>query len=141
MFAVYGVLLLALSVLLFVWAYGQFRAPTPKEWTTSGLAANVIVLGVISLLAFGVGMIIKGAVNYGTEAIQAWHLAQIAGIVIVTYFLGRRLGRRSMSTAPLQASTVGTLEGAVAGAANDSDPGRPRPAQGAGRRFGRRRAA
>jgi len=128
MLAVFGVLLLALSAMLFIWAYGQFRAANPRRWTTSGVTANVVVLTVISLLAFGVGMIIKDAVNSATGTIQASHLALIAGIVLASIVLGRRLGRRAAQDAPLHAATVGTLEGTAAAAANDTDSsGRPRP--------------
>ena len=100
MLAVYGVLLLASSVLLFMWAYGQFRAPSPKKWTTSGTAANFVVLTVISLLAFGVGTAIKAAISFESGAIQIQHGALIAGIIVVGIVLGRWLIRQAASEAP-----------------------------------------
>jgi hypothetical protein len=141
MLAVYGVLLLALSALLFTWAYGQFRAPHPKAWTTGSLAANFVILVVIGLLAFGVGMIAKAALTFASGAIQGWHMALSAGIVVVGIALGRWLARRATPDAAM-AETLDGATSATAAPANDSAPdGPPRPAQGAGKRFGRRRAA
>lgn len=142
MLAVYGVLLLASSALLFTWAYGQFRRAVPKKWTTLESMSNAVVLTIIVLLSFGVGSLIQAAIGFANSPISVTDLAMMAAIVGVSVLAGRALRRQAAPymTEPSAAFAI-SQDGidTLAGAANDSGSGKgPRPASGS---RSRRRAA
>jgi hypothetical protein len=142
MLAVYGVLLLASSALLFTWAFGQFRRAAPKKWTTLESMSNAIVLTIIVLFSFGVASLIQAAIGFASSPVTVTDLAMIAAIVGVSVLAGRALRRQAAPhmAAPLAAFAM-SRDGIdmLAGAANDSGSGKgPRPASG---NRSRRRAA
>ncbi len=137
MFAVYGVLLLASAILFFLWAYGQFRRPAPKKWTTWESTSNAVVLTIIALLSFGVGLLIEAAITFESSPVSLAQAAMIAAIIAAGIVVGRVLWRRTALSGALRPADVSAPQAGVvlAAAANDPGPGdRPRPVRGAGRR-------
>lgn len=70
--------LIIAAVGLFTWSTVQFRRATPPRWTRSDIAANFIVLGLVSGLAFGSAFLIKGL---ATGGMVGW--LELAGLVVV----------------------------------------------------------
>ena len=138
MLAVYGVLLLASANLVFIWAYGQFRRAAPKKWTTWETTSNAVVLTIIALLSFGVGALIKAAIGFASSPISATQLAMIAAVVVVGIIGSRALRRQAAPymTAPSAEFAMSQTDiGTLAGAANDTGPGKgPKPVSGSRRR-------
>jgi len=78
MFTLIGFGLIAAAIAMFAWATVQFRRATPPRWTRSDFLANLIVLGLVSGLAFGSAFLIQGVAVGGTVG---W--AELAGLIVV----------------------------------------------------------
>lgn len=138
MTAAIGAALMASAVVVFAWAYGQYRRPNPASWTQSESATVGITLGMMSLLTFGLGTVIRALINAESSAIGIMDLALVAGAFAVAFALVPALTRPARAGAA--AGPAGA--GAVPLAANDPGPANPsRPGRSGGKTGKLRRAA
>jgi len=94
----------ALSILFFGLAFQQFRRPGQPRWLASDLAAQAICVVIVTLFAFGCGLLVKvvlareagnlAGLAYGT-VLAALALAGLAAVRLI--MLGRRSGAAAAS--------------------------------------------
>lgn len=143
--AMLGVGLLALTVLLFAWAYGEFRRPDPKAWTRSNLAATSISLAMTFLVAFAVVFVGNAFLTLGSETRWLQIAAVAGGCLVVCWFLVPRLlaPARRVAGAPAGDAGAGHVPSDTApqGPANDPRPTAPaQPGRPSGKPHKRRAA-
>lgn len=80
--AIFGVLLLAASTVLFSWAFIQVRRPNPRPWADSDLSVQLIVFTWIVALCAGVGLLAKAIDALETEPLTATQYAAVAAILV-----------------------------------------------------------
>ena len=83
MIAAIGACLMASAIVVFAWAYGQYRRPAPARWTVSEGITVALVMVMMSLLAFGFGMIVRAAVNTDTLSMRLLDIAIMVGAFVV----------------------------------------------------------
>lgn len=135
MYAVIGVLLVALGIVSFQFAYIQHNRPVPAPWTEPELSSQLFSVILLSVMVAGFGSIVHFLLFSGLAALTPLDIGLVVAIVAVTALLmsvqGRHWGR-------LQAAAQTAVAG-LQSSNDDSDPGRPPSSGVAGRR--RRRAA
>lgn len=67
MIAVYGLLVMAVSILLFTYAVLAFRRPSPPRWTTLPTMEATVTIGFTGAVAFGFGFLVKHLLGAKTE--------------------------------------------------------------------------
>lgn len=139
--AILGVGMLAVSALLFAWAYGQFRRPRPKSWTLGDLGGVSVTLTIVILTMFGVFHL--GAFLFNLESETRWlEIAAVtAGSLLVCWFAIPRLMAPALRAAEAQPTLVSPSMDTMPEPANDPRPAAPaRPKRSTGRP-GKHRAA
>lgn len=79
MHAVIGALLLAVTVVLFQFAYVHHRKPVPSRWTRHELASQVVCFAILTTLTAGVGLLGDFLMSLGA---QPFGLSE-AGLILV----------------------------------------------------------
>ncbi len=87
-----GVGILAMTLLLFGWAYGAMRRPDPKAWVDNEILASGIVFGLTAAVAMTLGLLVQAVIAYDTLLAETGPsvLAVAAGISVAAT-LGARL--------------------------------------------------
>lgn len=121
MYAVIGVLLLALGVVSFQFAYIQHNRPIPARWTKPELASQLVCVVLLSAMAAGVSCAAHFLIFSGFAALTAVDVGLAIAVVLFMVLLlvaqGRQWQRLQAAVAP---------GGPVLHSSNDdSDPGRP----------------
>lgn len=83
MLAVYGLLVMAVSVLLFTYAVLAFRRPMPPKWTTLPTMEATVTIGFTGAVAFGFGVLIKHLLGG-----KAQTFGMIEGILVAAILVG-----------------------------------------------------
>ncbi|MFC4353003.1 hypothetical protein ACFOW6_15745 [Fodinicurvata halophila] len=139
--AMLGVGMLAVTVLFFAWAYGQFRRPRPEAWTRGDLGGVTVTLTLVTLSMFSVFHLGAFLFDLGSET--RWlEISAVAGVALLLCWL---LVPRLMAPALRAANAHGALASSVTDTlpepANDPRPRAPARAKPATGKVGRRRAA
>ena len=83
MLAVYGLLVMAVSVLMFTYAVLAFRRPMPPKWTTLPTMEATVTIGFTGAVAFGFGVLIKHLLGG-----KAQTFGMIEGILVAAILVG-----------------------------------------------------
>ncbi len=83
MLAVYGLLVMAVSVLMFTYAVLAFRRPSPPKWTTLPAMEATVTIGFTGAVAFGFGVLIKHLLGG-----KAQTFGMIEGILVAAVLVG-----------------------------------------------------
>jgi hypothetical protein len=144
MIAAIGACLMASAIVVFAWAYGQYRRPAPARWTVSEGITVALVMVMISLLAFGFGMIVRAALNTDTLSMGAFETAIMVSAFAAAFALVpplTRPARAAQAIEPVVPIFTGTAA-AMPPPANEPGPTPPaRPAGGGGKSGKPRRVA
>ena len=92
--AVYGVLLVALSVVLHQFAYSQHRRPNPAAWTRAEMASQLICLATMAALGSGLGLIVHYFAKSKFADLTALNYGEFLAIVVVTVLVVAVLRRQ-----------------------------------------------
>ena len=140
--AVVGTLLLAGSVLLFGWAYIQYRRPNPASWTTWDLPVQFITIASMTLLGFSLGLFGRFATTFEQQTFGLLEAGIVAAIALVTYLLLSLQVRHWKRLCALEAGSAGSgaaiVDLPVGNGTGPGSPPRDRPKPG---RTQRRKAA
>ena len=137
MIAPIGAVLMASAVIVFAWAYGQYRRPTPAGWTESEGLTVVLVLFMMSLLTFGLGMIVRAVISTESLAMGALETGISGAAFIVAFALVPLLTRPARANqAPVMVVPVFTGTGATM-PSPANEPGPTLPVQPAGGKGGK----
>ena len=60
---VFGVVVSAITVVLFAWGYAQHRRPVPAGWTRHGFLSSALVILLVSLLPAAVGALVVAFID------------------------------------------------------------------------------
>lgn len=117
-----GVGALAVTLLLFGWAYGTMRRPDPKPWAENEAVATGVALVLTTLLAFVSVLLIKSAVQYETvlAEIGVPGLAAAAGVVVAGGLLARLLMAPARGRSETASQGVINMPDTPPDAANDN---------------------
>jgi len=58
MYGVWGVVLLALAVILFAFTFIESRKPKPGSWAVGDFSSQIIIMVTVGLLTFGSGLLV-----------------------------------------------------------------------------------
>ena len=133
--AAWGAGLLAATVLLFAWTYGQYRQPKPKAWTESETLTVILTLFMIGLFSFSLALLGRSIATLQTETLGLEIVAVAAAGAVLCWVLVPRL------IAPAGQAPQTDAEMAIPDPANDPHPRSPANLGRAARKSGRRRAA
>lgn len=143
MIAPIGAVLMASAIVVFAWAYGQYRRPAPARWTVSEGITVALVMFMMSLLTFGMGMIVRAVLDSNTLSMRLLDVAIMVGAFVVALALVpllTRPARIGQATEPLVPIFSGTAA-AMPPPANETGPMPPARPAGSGSRSGRPRRA
>ena len=144
MTAAIGAALMASAIVVFAWAYGQYRRPNPASWTLSESATVATTLIMMSLLTFGLGFVVRALLDVNSTAMGVTDLALIAGAFALAFALVPPLTRPARA-GRVEETVVQIGSGAIAAMpfpANDPTPTAPtRPVSSGGKSGKVRRAA
>lgn len=87
--------LLALAALMLI-----FRGPDRPDWTRSSLVEELATIGVVYLLAFGLGYLAAGAIRAYEAGPNLIDAGAFAGMLVVFIWIWRRLEVRKRLRAP-----------------------------------------
>ena len=133
--AAWGAGLLAATVLISAWTYGQYRRPRPSAWTRSEILTVSLILVIIGLLSFGVAYLGKFVVEIAEEDRWLEGIGVAAAGAALCWFLVPRL------MAPARQPREPTVDATLPEPANDPRPTSPATPTGSADKPGRRRAA
>lgn len=91
MILVVGVLMLALCVLAFLWAFSVFRRPDRSSWARREDTGALVSLGILLLGAMGFGFLLKFGIEFRSLSFTVVDAALTAAVVVGAVVLGRRL--------------------------------------------------
>lgn len=145
-----GVVLLALSVLLFELLRVMSKLPDAPGWAKSAGTSSTAIILIMASFVTGLGLVARFAMDFEAAKFQATHgvgvLAVIVGTAILLALIYRRRRRSRAGLGAAGDQPIGRVASAVvtptAGAANQasSDPDEPAPRAG-GKGKDSRRAA
>lgn len=82
MLAVYGLLVMAVSVLMFACAVLAFRRPSPPRWTTLPTMEATVTIAFTGAVAFGFGFFIKYFLASKVQSFGTVEIAAAAAILV-----------------------------------------------------------
>lgn len=82
MLAVYGLLVMAVSVLLFTYAVLAFRRPSPPRWTTLPTMEATVTIAFTGAVAFGFGFFVKYFLASKVHSFGMIEIAATAAILV-----------------------------------------------------------
>lgn len=91
MLAVYGLLVMAVSILLFTYAVLAFRRPSPPRWTTLPAMEATVTIAFTGAVAFGFGFLVKHLLGAKTEP-----FGTLEGVLAAAVLVGFVVCWRSM---------------------------------------------
>jgi hypothetical protein len=90
-----GGLLTCAAVLALAALAVVFRSPNPPRWTASYWAGELISVGLVTLFALGLAMLVAGAVGAYREGLQLVELGLLAAVLLAALLIWRSLGLRA----------------------------------------------
>jgi hypothetical protein len=84
MFTHLGVALLAVSVILYAWAFGQTRRPDAPKWAKSQLFASGVCLTIVALAPIGAGFVAAGLFQ---GPFSVWDMGGLVEAAVLTFAL------------------------------------------------------
>lgn len=94
MSAVMGVLMLAVSIVLYRWAYIHHRRPIRSRWARNGTASMLVQFTLLAALAGGLSLTLRAVLMYGSEPVTAAEVGAVVVLVAITLLLLRVLKRQ-----------------------------------------------
>lgn len=110
MLAVFGVAVMAITVVLFALAMVEFRRPVPPKWVGLPLMEQAVVLAFTAAVAVSGGLILKFVFNFKKEVFGAVEAGMIAAIVVAAFVLLRALKPMKKIRAFEAADTGGAID-------------------------------
>jgi hypothetical protein len=90
-----GGLLTCAAVLALAALAVVFRSSSPPRWTASYWAGELISVGLVTLFALGLAMLVAGAVGAYREGLQLVELGLLAAVLLAALLIWRSLGLRA----------------------------------------------
>jgi len=124
MTAVLGALFLAVTVVLYRWAYIHHRRPARSRWARNGTASMLVQFAILSALAAGLSFAVQFLVAFDAKALTVMEIATvpvIVGAAALTLRVLNRQWRGLQAEAPHRQTGTHELDEP----ANDPGPGLP----------------
>ena len=123
--AILGVGLLASAVLLFSWAFGQFRRPQPRAWAQTDTSAIAATLLFVCLFVFSLAFL--GAFLFDIRTETRWLEIGLtaAGALLLCFFLVPRLIAPALMSADQPTTSSSPPTDSLPEPANDPHPTAP----------------
>jgi hypothetical protein len=90
-----GGLLLSITLLALALLVPVFNRSDPPRWTTRGWIGEIVTVSVVYTLALGLGCLGAGAINAIQTGPDYIDLGLLAGVVLITVVIWRRLNARA----------------------------------------------
>jgi hypothetical protein len=94
-----GGLLTAIALLTLAAVAPVFRSSNPPRWTTYGWVGELVTLAIVCTLALGLGYLGAGAIEAFQTGPDYLDLGLLAGVLVVSVVIWRRLNARARPTA------------------------------------------